>query len=88
MSVPLIILGALSVYLGSLSKDYFMGLGSQGFGGSIFIHPNHSKLIETEFGVPTTYKVLPLILGLTLGIIALYLFEKKPLYLLAFNKSV
>jgi len=87
MSVPLLILGILSVFLGNLSKDFFVGLGSQGFGNSIFIHPNHIILSDTEFGVPIINKLLPLILSIVLTIIALYLFEKKPLYLLAFNKS-
>ena len=87
MSVPLLILGILSVFLGNLSKDLFVGLGSQGFGNSIFIHPNHIILSDTEFGVPIINKLLPLILSIVLTIITLYLFEKKPLYLLAFNKS-
>src|SRR5277367_5224919 len=87
MSVPLLILGILSVYLGNVTKDFFIGLGSQGFGSSIFIHPNHIVLIDTEFGVPTFNKLLPLILSMVLAIITLYLFEKKPIYLLTFNKS-
>jgi len=87
MSIPLFILGVLSVYLGNISKDFFIGLGSQGLGNSIFTHPNHVILIDTEFGVPTSNKLLPLILTLILAIIALYLYEKKPLYLLVFNKS-
>jgi len=87
MSVPLFILGILSVYLGNISKDFFIGLGSQGFGNSIFIHPNHIIITETEFGVPIYNKLLPLILSVILAILALYLFEKKSLHLLAFNKS-
>ena len=87
MSAPLLILGLLSVYLGNVSKDFFIGLGSQGFGNSIFIHPNHIILNDTEFGVPIFNKLLPLILTGLLAIIALFLFENKPLYLLAFNKS-
>ena len=87
MSIPLFILGLLSVYLGNISKDFFMGLGSQGLGNSIFTHPNHVILSDTEFGVPIFNKFLPLILGIILAIFALYLFEKKPLYLLTFNKS-
>jgi NADH-ubiquinone oxidoreductase chain 5 len=87
MSLPLFILGVLSVYLGNICKDFFIGLGSQGLGNSIFTHPNHVILTDTEFGVPTFNKLLPLIFGLILIIIALYLFEKKPLYLLIFNKS-
>jgi NADH-ubiquinone oxidoreductase chain 5 len=87
MSIPLIILGVLSVYLGNISRDFFIGLGSQGLGNSIFTHPNHVILTDTEFGVPTINKLLPLVLSMTLAIIALYLFEKKPLLLLNFNKS-
>ena len=87
MSIPLIILGILSVYLGNISKDFFVGLGSQGLGNSIFSHPNHIILIDTEFGVPSFNKLLPLILSTFCAIIALYLFEKKPLFLLNINKS-
>jgi NADH-ubiquinone oxidoreductase chain 5 len=79
MTLPLIILGILSVYLGNITRDYFMGLGSQGFGNSIYTHPNHIILIDTEFGVPTINKLLPLILSMLFAILALYLFEKKPL---------
>jgi NADH-ubiquinone oxidoreductase chain 5 len=87
MSIPLFILGVLSVYLGNISRDFFIGLGSQGLGNSIFTQPNHVILIDTEFGVPTFNKLLPLFLTLILAIIALYLYEKKPLYLLVFNQS-
>jgi len=86
MSLPLIILGLLSVYLGNISKDLFVGLGSQGLGSSIFTHPNHIIIIDTEFGVPTVNKLLPLLLSVILVIITLYLFERKPLYLLKINK--
>ncbi len=87
MSVPLFILGILSVYLGNISKDFFIGLGSQGFGNSVFTHPNHIIMSDTEFGVPIINKLLPLILSIILAIITLYLFEKKPLQLLSFKKS-
>lgn len=87
MSIPLIIIGILSVYLGNISKDFFVGLGSQGLGNSIFSHPNHIILIDTEFGVPSFNKLLPLILSTICAILALYIFEKKPLFLLNINKS-
>jgi NADH-ubiquinone oxidoreductase chain 5 len=79
MSIPLIILGLLSVYLGNVSKDFFMGLGSQGLGNSLFIHPNHIILMDTEFGVSPINKLLPLLLSTFFGIIALYILENKPL---------
>ena len=87
MSLPLIILGILSVYLGNISKDFFIGVGSPGLGNSIFTLPIHTTLIDTEFGVPTFNKLLPLMLSTLCAFIALYLFEKKPLYLLYINKS-
>jgi NADH-ubiquinone oxidoreductase chain 5 len=86
MSIPLLLLGILSVYLGNLTKDFFVGMGSQGFGNSIFTHPNHIIINDTEFGVSTFNKLLPLILSVILAVIALFLFEKKPLYLLTFNQ--
>jgi len=87
MSIPLIILGILSVYLGNISKDFFIGLGSQGLGNSIFSHPNHIILVDTEFGVPTINKLLPLIISSVSAIIAILLFEFKPTLLLLFNTS-
>lgn len=87
MSIPLIILGILSVYLGNVSKDFFVGLGSQGLGNSIFSHPNHIILIDTEFGVPSFIKLLPLFLSTIAAIIGLYLLEKKPFLLLSINTS-
>src|SRR2546423_8555049 len=85
MSVPLIILGILSVYLGNISKDFFVGLGSQGLGNSLFNHPNHIILIDTEFGIPIVNKLLSLIFSFICGILALYLLEFKPYLLLQFN---
>jgi NADH-ubiquinone oxidoreductase chain 5 len=87
MSFPLIILGILSVYLGNISRDFFIGLGSQGLGSAVFIHPNHIIINDTEFGVPTNMKLLPLILSFIFSILALYLMEKKPNLLLSFNLS-
>jgi len=87
MSIPLIILGLLSVYLGNIMKDFFVGLGSQGLGSGIFIHPNHIIIGDTEFGIPVINKLLPLLLSILFAILALYLLEKKPLLLLNFNIS-
>jgi NADH-ubiquinone oxidoreductase chain 5 len=87
MSVPLIILGVLSVYLGNVSRDFFVGLGSHGLGNSVFTHPNHVILMDTEFGVPVINKLLPLILSMLFILIAFYLLEKRPILLLKFNIS-
>jgi NADH-ubiquinone oxidoreductase chain 5 len=87
MTLPLFILGILSVYLGNIAKDFFVGLGTQGLGNSIYIHPYHVILIDTEFGIPFIYKLLPLILSMILGVLVLYLFEITPFLLLKINMS-
>jgi NADH-ubiquinone oxidoreductase chain 5 len=87
MTSPLIILGVLSVFLGSISKEIFIGLGNQGLGMSIYSHPKHYIFMDTEFGVPTVYKLLPLILSIICATLAVYLYEKKPLLLLKINQS-
>jgi NADH-ubiquinone oxidoreductase chain 5 len=87
MSLPLFILGVLSVFLGYISKDYFIGLASQGFGNSLYSTPIHSIIIDTEFSIPVINKLLPLILSTILAIIALYLFEYKAITLVKFNIS-
>jgi NADH-ubiquinone oxidoreductase chain 5 len=87
MSLPLIILGILSVYLGNITKDFFVGLGTQGLGSSVFTHPDHIILIDTEFGVPIFNKLLSLILSIVLGIIVLFFFEKKPISLFKISKN-
>jgi NADH-ubiquinone oxidoreductase chain 5 len=86
MSIPLILLGLLSVYLGNISKDFFIGLGSQGLGNSIYILPQHVVLIDTEFGVPIFNKLLPLGLSILLAIISLYIFEKQSQWLFSLLK--
>lgn len=72
LSLPLVILAIFSIYFGYLTKDIFIGLGSGFFtDNSIFIHPIHEILIDTEFAVPTLFKLLPLILTVTFSALAI-----------------
>jgi NADH-ubiquinone oxidoreductase chain 5 len=65
ISIPLIILAIFSILFGYISKDIFIGLGTNLFlDNSIFIHPIHEIVIETEFATPIKYKILPLIITL------------------------
>jgi NADH-ubiquinone oxidoreductase chain 5 len=62
LSLPLVILAIFSIYFGYITKDIYIGLGSGFFiDNSIFIHPMHEILINTEFGVPTLFKLMPFI---------------------------
>jgi NADH-ubiquinone oxidoreductase chain 5 len=70
MTLPLIILAIFSIFFGYITKDMFIGLGSDLFlDNSIFIHPIHEITINTEFATPRLYKILPLIITLSLFII-------------------
>jgi len=65
MNLPLIILAIFSIFFGYITKDIFIGLGSGFFiDNSIYIHPLHETMLNTEFAVPTFFKLLPLIFTL------------------------
>jgi NADH-ubiquinone oxidoreductase chain 5 len=76
MTLPLIILAVFSIFFGYITKDIFIGLGSGFYAdNSVFIHPTHEIMLDTEFAVPTLFKLLPLIFTVSLSIIAIVLSE-------------
>jgi NADH-ubiquinone oxidoreductase chain 5 len=88
LSVPLIILAVFSIFFGYITKDIFIGLGSGFFSdNSIFIHPTHEIMLDTEFAVPTLFKLLPLFFTLSLTILAIILSEFLPKSLIDFKFS-
>jgi NADH-ubiquinone oxidoreductase chain 5 len=88
MSLPLIILAIFSIFFGYITKDIFIGLGSDFFAdNSLFIHPTHEIMLDTEFAVPTLFKLLPLIFTLSLSILAIISSEFLPKSLINFKFS-
>lgn len=76
MSLPLIILAVLSIFFGYITKDMFIGMASGFFSdNSLFTHPLHEIMLETEFAVPTLFKLLPFFLTVTLSALSLILSE-------------
>jgi len=76
MSLPLIILAIFSIFFGYITKDIFIGLGSGFFAdNSLFIHPTHEIMLDTEFAVPTLFKLLPLVFTISLSVLAIILSE-------------
>lgn len=76
MSLPLITLAVFSIFFGYITKDIFIGLGSGFFSdNSLFIHPSHEIMLDTEFAVPILFKLLPLVLTITLTVFSLVLSE-------------
>jgi len=88
MSAPLMILAVFSIFFGFITKDMFIGLGSGFFSdNALFIHPSHEIMLDTEFGVPTLFKLLPLIFTISLSVIAIVLSEYLSTALIYFKLS-
>ena len=88
LSLPLVILAIFSIFFGYLTKDIFLGLGAGFFSdNSIFIHPNHEIMIDTEFGVPTMFKLLPLGFTVFFSALAIIVSEYLPESLINFKFS-
>ena len=86
MSLPLIILAIFSVFFGYITKDMFIGLGSSFFSdNSLFIHPLNEILLNTEFAVPIFYKLLPLLLTVSLSILSLVISEYYSSWVIKFK---
>ncbi len=86
ISLPLVILSIFSIFFGYISKDIFIGLGSGFFAdNSIFIHPIREIMLNTEFAVPTLFKLLPLLFTLLFSVIAITISEFTPKVLINFK---
>ena len=71
LTIPLIILSIFSIFFGYITKDIFIGLGTGFFvDNSLFIHPSHEIMLDTEFAVPTFFKLLPFVFTVSLSIIS------------------
>jgi len=88
LSLPLMILALFSIFFGYITKDIFIGLGSNFFiDNSLFIHPIHEIMIDTEFAVPTLFKLLPFIFTISFSLIAIILSELLPEWVISFKLS-
>lgn len=79
ISFPLGLLAFGSIFIGYLSKDMFIGLGTDFWQNSIFINPFHLKNIDAEF-IPIFFKLFPVILsicGLISSIVIYHYYYKK-----------
>jgi len=74
MILSTFILSMCSLFIGFLSKDIFVGLGSPFWGNSLFIASKHYTHLQAEF-LPATIKLTPLILS-GLGVFVAILMHK------------
>ena len=87
MGIPLGLLAFGSIFIGYISKDMFVGLGSDFWNNSIYINPFNNQMVDAEF-LPTFFKLLPVILSFLglFGALYLYFFKFKFLYNLKISK--
>jgi NADH-ubiquinone oxidoreductase chain 5 len=86
ISLPLIMLAIFSILFGYIAKDMFIGLGSDLFvDNSLFIHPTHEIMLDTEFAVPILFKLLPLVFFILLSTLAFGIYEYTPKILINFK---
>jgi NADH-ubiquinone oxidoreductase chain 5 len=78
MTLPLFLLSLLSIFVGYLSKDLFIGFGTHFWGASIFVAPQNYLLTDIEF-LEIGYKILPLIVTL-LGAFSSFFLYKYELF--------
>jgi NADH-ubiquinone oxidoreductase chain 5 len=76
INLPLIILAIFSIFFGYITKDIFIGLATDFFSdNSLYIHPLHEIVLDTEFAIPTVFKLLPFIFTISLGLMSLIFSE-------------
>jgi len=76
--IPLLLLALFSIFFGYVFSDLFVGVGSDFFGNSLFIHPNNISIIEAEFSLNPLIKLLPAILSLSGACLALFMYHISP----------
>lgn len=88
MMLPLIVLAVFSIFFGYITKDIFLGLGTGFFiDNSIFIHPSNELVINTEFAVPTLFKLLPFFFTVFFSAFAIIISEFLPGTVINFKLS-
>ena len=86
MTLPLFILSILSVVVGYVSKDMFIGFGTNFWGTSIFINPVNYTMTDIEF-LDIQYKLLPLIVTILGVYLAYFIYTYKLTDYYLFKKS-
>ena len=75
MGIPLLLLAFGSLFVGFLAKDMMIGPGSDFWGNSLFVLPQHTILTESEY-IPQFQKMLPL-LFISSGLLLAYIINYR-----------
>jgi NADH-ubiquinone oxidoreductase chain 5 len=85
--LPLLILSLFSIFFGYVFSDLFVGVGSDFFGNSLFIHPNNISIIEAEFSINPFIKLLPAILSFTGALSAIIIYHYSPEFIINLTET-
>jgi NADH-ubiquinone oxidoreductase chain 5 len=85
--IPLLFLSLCSIFFGYLFSDMFVGMASDFFGNSLFIHPNNITLVEAEYSLSILIKLLPSILSLIGASSALIFYIKAPEIIISLTET-
>lgn len=87
MIIPFVVLSIMSIFFGYLNKDLFVGVGTDFLSNSLFTHPNHLSLVNSEFGIPIIYKLLPAIFSIVGAFLTLLVYNKATIVLVNLNNT-
>jgi NADH-ubiquinone oxidoreductase chain 5 len=85
--LPLFVLALFSIFFGFVFSDLFVGVGSDFFANSLFIHPNNISIIEAEFSLPILIKLFPSILSLFGALLAIFLYHKSTSFVIDLTET-
>jgi len=85
--IPLFVLALFSILFGFVFSDLFVGVGTDFFGNSLFIHPNNISIIEAEFSLSLGIKLLPAILSFIGAISAVLLYHYAPNFVVSLTEN-
>ena len=89
--VPMLVLALFSIFFGYIFSDLFVGIGTDFFTGkasdALYIHPNNITLVEAEFSLPLLIKLLPTILSISGGLLAIYMYNKDIYFIIKLTET-
>jgi len=87
MTFPLFILSLLSILIGFLTRDLFIGFGTDFWGMALFILPQNYILTDIEF-IDLFHKLLPLIFSISGACAAYFMYSFGLEYFYSIKKTV
>lgn len=87
MGIVLSVLALPSIFIGYLSRDLFIGLGTDFWGNALFSLPNNISIIDAEF-MSTGIKILPLCFSILGGLSSFILYRNYSRNLFLFKTSI